>query len=97
MALKQSLVAIVPQRAGRGLTLSSGPCGFPIRAGWKSAAEASVQASDKARSLPMLAVPGWLEKDKLPNAVAVMRALKNTARVSGDCKKSDCPDRQANT
>src|ERR1700735_2581112 len=97
MALKQSLCAIVPQRVGRGLTLSSGPRGFPIRAGWKSAAEASVQASDKARSLPMLAVPGCLEKDRLPNAVAVMRALKRHARVRGDCKKSACPDRQAIT
>jgi hypothetical protein len=45
----------------------------------------------------MLAVPGWLEKDRLPNAVAVMRALKSTARVKGDCRKSDCPDRQATT
>ena len=37
-----------------------------------------MQASDKAKSLPILAVPGWLEKDRLPNAVAVIRALKST-------------------
>jgi hypothetical protein len=44
-----------------------------------------VQTSDKASSLPMLEVPGWLENHRLPKAVAVVSALKNTARVSGDC------------
>jgi hypothetical protein len=31
----------------------------------------------------MLEVPGWEENTKLPNAVAVVSALKMTARVRG--------------
>ena len=54
-----------------------------------------MQASDSASSLPMLDVPGWAESLRLPNAVAVRSALKNTARVSADCRKSVCPRRHA--
>ena len=32
-----------------------------------------------ASSLPMLAVPGWCDSHRLPNAVAVVSALKITA------------------
>ena len=32
----------------------------------------------------MLEIPGWLEKQRLPKAVAVIKALKNTARVRTD-------------
>ncbi len=71
--------------------------GCPIRAGWNSTAAASVQASDKANSLPMLDVPGWLENHRLPNAVAVAVALKNTARVRLDCSRRVCPLRHAMT
>jgi hypothetical protein len=45
-----------------------------------------VQASDKAKSLPMVDVPGWLDSHRLPNAVAVVMALKMTARVRLDCR-----------
>ena len=55
--------------------------GGPISAGWNSAAETSVQASDKPSNLPMLEIPGLLENMRLPKAVAVISALKNTARV----------------
>jgi hypothetical protein len=34
----------------------------------------------------MLEVPGWFENHRLPNAVAVVSALKKTARVNGDCR-----------
>src|SRR6266478_3922127 len=71
--------------------------GRPMRAGWKSTAAASVQTSDSARSLPMLDVPGWLENQRLPNAVAVVSALKITARVRLDCKRLVCPSRHAIT
>lgn len=33
------------------------------------------------RQLAMPAAPGWLENMRLPNAVAIISALKNTARV----------------
>src|ERR1700727_2287280 len=71
--------------------------GRPISAGWNSAAAASVQASDSASSLPMLEVPGWLENHRLPKAVAVVAALKITARVRLDCRSLVRPDRQAIT
>jgi hypothetical protein len=45
--------------------------GGPISAGWNRAAEASVQSSDSAKSLPMLEVPVCAESQRLPNAVAV--------------------------
>ena len=56
-----------------------------------------MQASDKASNLPMLEIPGLLENIKLPKAVAVISALKNTARVRLDCKKFDSPARHAIT
>ena len=34
----------------------------------------------------MLEVPGWLESQRLPNAVAVVSALQITARVRLDCR-----------
>ena len=61
--------------------------GGPISAGWNRAAEASVQSSDNAKSLPMLEVPGCAGSQRLPNAVAVISALNSTARVSADSRK----------
>ena len=65
------------------------------RAGWNSTAAERVVTSDRAISLPMLEVPGWWENHRLPKAVAVVQALKNTARVRLDCKKLCSPARQA--
>src|SRR6266436_1060508 len=61
--------------------------GGPIRAGWNRTAAARVQSSARAISLPMLDMPGWSESQRLPNAVAVVSALKNTARVRVDCSR----------
>ena len=58
-----------------------------MSAGWNNTADVSVQARDSASSLPMLDIPGLLESHRLPNAVPVKRALKNTARVNADCRK----------
>ena len=69
--------------------------GLPISTGWNSAAAAIVVNSEMASSLPMLEVPGWLENYRLPKAVAVVQALKVTARVSTDCNRLVCPSRQA--
>jgi hypothetical protein len=52
-----------------------------MSAGWNSAADASVHASDNASNLPMLDRPGWLDSHKLPNAVAVVSALKKKPRA----------------
>ena len=71
--------------------------GGPISAGWNKIAAANVQTSDKASSLPMLEVPGCLESQRLPNAVAVVIALKKTARVRLDCKRFVVPARHAIT
>jgi hypothetical protein len=46
-----------------------------MRMGWNRAAAASVQRSESASSFPMLDVPGWLESQRLPKAVAVVKAL----------------------
>ena len=54
------------------------------RAGWNSTAAESVVTSASAISLPMLDVPGWCENQRLPKAVAVVQALKKTARVRLD-------------
>jgi hypothetical protein len=43
----------------------------------------------------MLEMPGSLESHRLPNAVAVVMALKMTARVNVDSKKLVLPLRQA--
>ena len=39
----------------------------------------------------MLDVPGWLDSQRLPNAVAVVSALQITARVRLDCKQIGLP------
>ena len=74
--------------------VASSPCflrGGPISAGWKSTAAQSVLTSDIASSLPMLDVPGWFDSHRLPKAVAVVIALKKTARVRLDCKRFVVP------
>ena len=71
--------------------------GGPINAGWNKIAAANVQTSDKASSFPMLDVPGCLDSQRLPKAVAVVMALKNTARVRLDCKRFVVPERHAIT
>ena len=43
----------------------------------------------------MLAVPGCEENIRLPNAVAVVSALKITARVRLVCNRCVTPSRQA--
>src|SRR5437764_15460259 len=69
--------------------------GGPISAGWNSTAAAIVHTRASAISLPMLDVPGWLDSHKLPNAVAVVSALKITARVRLDCSSAVFPRRHA--
>src|SRR5689334_1902619 len=69
--------------------------GLPISAGWNSNTAASVVTSDSASSLPMLDVPGWLDSHRLPNAVAVVSALKKIARVREDCSRLVLPERHA--
>jgi hypothetical protein len=46
-----------------------------MSAGWKNTAAAIVHSSARAINLPMLDVPGWLDIQRLPNAVAVVMAL----------------------
>ena len=43
----------------------------------------------------MLDVPGWLENQRLPNAVAVVMAENITARVRLDCSSAVFPVRHA--
>ncbi len=76
-----------------GLTFLGGP----ISAGWNKIAAAKVQTSDKASSFPILDVPGCLDSQRLPKAAAVVKALKNTARVRFDCKRFVVPARHAIT
>ena len=45
----------------------------------------------------MLAVPGWLERIRLPKEAPVVMALKNTARARLDCSRSPTPARHAIT
>ena len=78
-------------RAGQAGVRAVG--GAPISAGWKSKAETSVQISEIIRSLPMLAVPGWLDSQRLPNPVAVVRAEKNTARARLEVSRCAPPER----
>jgi hypothetical protein len=87
---------------GREGVQASSPVGLiflggPINAGWNKIAAANVQTSDKASSFPMLDVPGCLDSQRLPKAVAVVMALKNTARVRLDCKRFVVPERHAIT
>ena len=56
--------------------------GGPIRTGWNNTAAPIVHSSDRAISLPMLEMPGWLDAHMLPNAIAVVMALNITALVS---------------
>ena len=65
--------------------------GTASRAGRNSSVTNSSQPSEIISSLPMLAVPGWLESHKAPNAVAVVSALKRTARIRLDCNGSSHP------
>jgi hypothetical protein len=50
-------------------------------AGWNNGAAARVVARASAISSPMLDLLGWCDSQRLPKAVAVAKALKNTARV----------------
>jgi len=43
----------------------------------------------------MLDVPGWLDSHRLPNAVAVVSALKKIARVRLDYSRFVLPERHA--
>ena len=45
----------------------------------------------------MLAVPGWPDSQSAPKAVAVVIALKITARIRLDCNMAVSPARQAST
>ena len=46
-----------------------------------------MQAGDNAKSLPMLERPGLPDSQRLPNAIAVINALKKTARVQARLQK----------
>ena len=50
--------------------------GGPSSAGSKISAQINVQTSESISTLPMLAVPGWCESQRLPNAVPVASAEK---------------------
>src|SRR5580698_4448292 len=67
--------------------------GAPISAGWKISAETKVQTSEIISSLPIEAVPGWLESQRLPNPVAVVSAEKNTARARLEVSRCEPPAR----
>ena len=62
-------------------------CGEPMSAGWKSSADTRVHTNEIIKSLPILAVPGWLEAHRLPKPVAVASALKNTPRARLEVKR----------
>jgi hypothetical protein len=68
--------------------------GGPIKAGWKSSADTKVHTREIMSSWPMLAVPGWLEAQRLPKPVAVASALKNTARARLEVNRCEPPERQ---
>ena len=67
---------MTPRLLRRACAIASSSRGLPISTGWNNAAAAIVVSSEIASSLPMLDVPGWLENHRLPNAVAVVQALK---------------------
>ncbi len=72
--------------------------GLPISAGWNSSTAASVDHEATAPAVyPCCAVPGWLDSHRLPNAVAVVSALKKIARVRLDCSRFVLPARHAVT
>ncbi len=60
----------------------------PSSAGSKISAQTSVHARLIIRILPMLAVPGWRDSHRLPNAVPVASALNSTARARLDVSSS---------
>ncbi len=60
--------------AGCGLCTRGGP----ISSGWNNGADASVQASNSASSLPMLEMPELLDNHRLLNVVAVISVPMNT-------------------
>jgi hypothetical protein len=72
-----------------------GSRGRPIRIGWNSTAATMVQASVRDNNLPMLDMPGWFDSHRDPKAVAVVMALKTTARVRLDCNSPVWPARHA--
>ena len=82
--------------AGWGCGLD-GLRGGPIKAGWNSTAAVIVHRRASAISLPMLDIPGFGESHKLPNAIAVVMALKITALVRLDCTNIVLPVLQAMT
>jgi hypothetical protein len=54
-----------------------------------------VHSKASAISWPMLEVPGWRDSHRLPKAVAVVIALKMTARVKVYCTSAVRPRRHA--
>jgi hypothetical protein len=74
-----------------GTTLRGGP----MRAGWNKTAADIVQSRANASSLPMLDRPGNWDSQRLPNAVALVKALKTTARVRAVSNRFVAPARQA--
>jgi hypothetical protein len=52
---------------------------------------------ERLKSLPMLDVPGWFDSQRLAKAVAVVSALKNTARVRAEESRFVSPSLQAST
>ena len=79
------------KKAGGAIAGSRGVArrrGGPISAGWNHTAAAIVQHSANAISSPMLDRPGCGDSHRLPKAVAVVSALKNTARVRVDATGS---------
>ena len=68
-----------------------------MSAGWNRMAAARVQTSESAINLPIDEVPGCLEAQRLPKAVAVVSALQKTARVKLDWRSFLVPARHART
>src|SRR5690348_2914977 len=71
--------------------------GGPRSAGRKKSAVIKVQINAIASNSPMLAVPGWGESQRLPNAVDVVSALNTMARLVLDSSMWATPDRHATT
>ena len=71
--------------------------GRASKAGLTRIVTRSSQPSEIISSLPMLAVPGWLDSHRAPNAVAVTSALKTTARIRLDASIAVSPARHAVT
>ena len=59
--------------------------------------QAQVRRLSAALAVLMLAVPGWLDSHSVPKPVAVVNALKSTARDRLDCRKLCPPARHAMT